>query len=271
MRARRFDWTNLRQRAASATVLAPLALLGVWIGDWAFLVLLAAAIALLANEWSVMSAPRAPLRVAAAITATVLIAVFAAYLQHYAIAWALAVLAAPMCALVARGAAERPADAAFGAVYFAVPAVAMTWLIAAPQGRSWTLLLLAVTWSADIAAYASGNLLKGPKLWPRISPNKTWSGMWGGLAAAIVASVVVTLVAHIRLSIGAAALMGLVGGLATMGGDLLESILKRRFGVKDAGSLIPGHGGLLDRVDGLMFAILAIAAARLIHLAGWAA
>ena len=269
--ARRFDWSNFRKRAMSATLLAPLAVLAVWLGGWAFLVIIAAAVALLAEEWSLMSAPCEPLRVAAAVTCTVLAAVFAAYLHAYAAAWVLAGAAALVCALIARGAAERPADAAFGALYIGIPCVALIWLRASPQGLSWTILLLAVTWSSDIAAFAAGNALKGPKLWPRISPNKTWSGLAGGLVAGMAASIIVALACRIKLSIGAAALMGLVGGLATMGGDLLESVLKRRFGVKDSGDLIPGHGGLLDRVDGLMFAILAVATARLIHLAGWAA
>lgn len=268
---RRFDWSNLRQRAMSATVLAPLAVMAVWLGSWALLLTLAAAAALLSEEWSRMSAPRAPVRVAAALTCSVAAAVFTAYYDHYPLAWSLAAASAIICALIARGAAERPADAAFGAIYIAAPCVALYWLRASPQGRDWTLLLLAVTWSADIAAFAVGNALKGPKLWPRISPNKTWSGFFGGLAAAVAASIIVAFALHIRLSIGAAALMGLVGGLATMGGDLLESVLKRRFGVKDSGDLIPGHGGLLDRVDGLLFAILAVAVARLIHLEGWAA
>ena len=276
--ARRFDWSNLRQRALSATVLAPLVILAIWIGDWAFLLIMAAAVAVLANEWSLMSAPRSPLRVAAAITVTVLIAAFAGYFQNFALAWALIAVAAIGCAVIARGVAERPVDCAFGALYIGVPCLALIWLrSAAPQGRTWTILLFAVTWSADIAAFIAGNLLKGPKLWPKFSPNKTWSGFAGGLTAAVLASIAVTMTSRvvsdepIRLSVAAAGLMGLVGGLATMGGDLLESILKRRFGVKDSGDLIPGHGGLLDRVDGLMFAILAVAGARLIHLAGWAA
>lgn len=256
----------------SATVLGPLAILAVWFGGWALLLTVAAAAALLSEEWSVMSAPRAPLRVAAPMTCAVLAAVFTAYFDHYAAAWIMVALAAALCAVIARGAAERPADAAFGALYVGVPCIALIWLRASPQGRDWTILLLAVTWGADIAAFAVGNTLKGPKLWPRISPNKTWSGFVGGLGAAMIASIIVALVFHnhMRLRLPAAALMGLVGGLATMGGDLLESVLKRRFGVKDSGDLIPGHGGLLDRVDGLMFAILAVAGARLIHLAGWA-
>jgi phosphatidate cytidylyltransferase len=260
----------------SATVLAPLAILAVWFGHWVLLLTLAAAAALLAEEWSLMSAPRAPLRVAASITCTVIAAVFVAYFGYYTEAWIMAAAAAAICALIARGAAERPADAAFGALYIGIPCIALIWLRASPQGANWTVLLLVVTWSADIAAFAVGSVLKGPKLWPRISPNKTWSGFFGGLCAAMIASIIVPLVSQalaspMRLSVAAAALMGLVGGLATMGGDLLESVLKRRFGVKDSGDLIPGHGGLLDRVDGLMFAILAVAGARLVHLAGWAA
>jgi phosphatidate cytidylyltransferase len=270
--ARRFDWSNLRQRAASATVLAPLALLAVWFGGWALLLLLSAAAAVLANEWASMSAREGSLKVALAITASIVAALCVSYLGHYRLAWLLVAAASVVCALVARGSAERPSDAAFGALYIGIPCIALSWLRdQAPQGRNWTFLLLAVTWSADIGAFAVGNVLKGPKLWPRFSPNKTWSGFFGGLVAAMLASVAVTLVSHIRMSVAAAALMGLVGGLATMGGDLVESIIKRRFGVKDSGDLIPGHGGLLDRVDGLMFAILAVVAARLIHLAGWAA
>ncbi len=276
--ARRFDWSNLKQRAMSAIVLAPLAILAVLVGGWGLLVVLAAAVAVLANEWSLMSAARAPLRVAAAIAVTLLIALFAGFSESYRLAWALLPVAAVICALTARGAAERPADAAFGAIYIGAPCIALSWLRSAPQGLDWTILLFAVTWSADIAAFAVGNSVKGPRLWPKFSPNKTWSGFIGGLVAAMAAAVIVTLLshylavlAHLKLSIGAAALMGLVGGLATMGGDLVESMLKRRFGVKDSGDLIPGHGGLLDRVDGLMFAILAVSGARLIHLAGWAA
>ena len=257
----------------SATVLATLAILAVIVGHWAFLVVIAAAAALLANEWSLMSAPRAPLKVATVITGAVLATVFAGFLDHYRLAWAFLPVGALISGLIARGVAERPLDAAFGVIYIGAPCLAVTWLRNAPhalQGMEWTFLLLAVTWAADIGAFAIGNVARGPKLWPRISPNKTWSGFVGGLVFAMAASVAVAFWAHIRLSVGAAALMGLVGGLATMAGDLLESILKRRFGVKDSGDLIPGHGGLLDRVDGMMFAVMAVAGARLIHLAGWA-
>ncbi len=277
-RAKRFDWTNLRQRAMSAFVLAPLAILAVlapsisWIGSWPFLVLMAVAIALLAHEWAVMSAPDRPRGVALAIAAGLLAAEFVAYRHHYHLAWIVLLGAIVVCAVVAMVVKARPADAAFGVFYLGAPCLALTWVRLGPQdGLAWTILLLAVTWAADIGAFAVGNIVGGPKLWPRFSPNKTWAGFIGALvvAMAVGASVTVAFGSHMQVSLSAAALMGLIGGLATMAGDLLESILKRRFGVKDSGDLIPGHGGLLDRVDGLMIAILAVAGARLIHLAGW--
>jgi phosphatidate cytidylyltransferase len=114
--------------------------------------------------------------------------------------------------------------------------------------------------------------LKGPKLWPRISPNKTWSGFIGGLVcASLVALGLAKAFPHITLTWPTALLVGLLGGLATMAGDLWESVLKRRFGVKDSGQLIPGHGGLLDRVDGLMFAAIVVAGCRFAVNQGWIA
>jgi phosphatidate cytidylyltransferase len=264
----------------SAFVLAPIAILAVlapsigWIGPWPFLVVMAAAIALLAYEWSVMSAPERPTAIALTIAVGLLSAEFLAYLGYYHLAWGLLLAAIIVSAVAALMVGALPADAAFGAFYLGGPCLALTWVrLGAQDGLAWTILLLAVTWAADIGAFAVGNLVGGPKLWPRFSPNKTWSGFIGGLvvAMAVGASVTVAFRSHMRLSLGAAVLMGLVGGLATMAGDLVESILKRRFGVKDSGDLIPGHGGLLDRVDGFMFAILAVAGARLVHLAGWAA
>jgi phosphatidate cytidylyltransferase len=278
---RRFDWSNLGVRVLSAAVLVPAVVFAVWTGAGLYLVLIAVAVALLALEWGGMSAPRAPLRVAATVTASVLAGVFLAYVNHYLLAIVIAAIGALAAALVARRVSERPADAALGVVYIGLPCLCLVWLRAMPQGAWWTFMLLAVTWAADIAAYGVGNALKGPKLWPRFSPNKTWSGFLGVLAAAMIAApglVAITRMtakegwiatAPFQLHLAAAVVIGLTGGLATMGGDLVESMLKRRFGVKDSGDLIPGHGGLLDRVDGLMFAVLAIALARMVNHLGW--
>jgi phosphatidate cytidylyltransferase len=266
---RRFDWHNLGARAASAGVLIPAAVAAVYFGGWVLLLLVAVAVSLLALEWGGMSAPGAPIRVAAAVTVAVLLALFSAYYGHYRVAWLLAGVGAIATAIVGRSLSERPGDAAYGVIYIAPAAIALFWLRAMPNGISWTIMLLATTWAADIFAFAVGNALKGPKLWPRFSPNKTWSGFVGGLVGAMLVGVLVSLFWTAELSKVSAALVGLTAGLATMAGDLWESMLKRRFGVKDSGDLIPGHGGLLDRVDGLMFAIVAVAAARLLELWGW--
>ena len=184
-----------------------------------------------------------------------------------------------VAAIASRHKAERAIDAGYGVFYIAPACIAMTWLRnTAVEGYSWPpgegvcwmLMLLAVVWAADIGAYAVGNMLKGPKLWPRISPNKTWSGFIGGLVIAGLAAIGISAAFDaIELTLGAAFLVGLLGGLATMAGDLWESVLKRRFGVKDSGDLIPGHGGLLDRVDGLMFAAIAVAFFRFAYARGW--
>jgi phosphatidate cytidylyltransferase len=266
--ARRFDWKNLGQRAASAVVLIAAVLVAVFV-DQIFFVMIAVAVALLAIEWAAMSAPPAPNRLAIAVTVAVLATLFCGHLHHFGLAWALVVPGAVAVALVARGLGARPGDGAFGVVYIAAPCLALSWMRAQPNPISWTILLFAVVWSADICAFLAGNALKGPKLWPRYSPNKTWAGFVGGLLGAMGAAMLTAELSTAKLSLAAAASIGLAGGLATMAGDLLESVLKRRFGVKDSGDLIPGHGGLLDRVDGLMVAVMAIAAARFIHQVGW--
>jgi phosphatidate cytidylyltransferase len=282
--AKRFDWSNLGLRVASAVVIGPAALAAAWFGGWPYLVLIAIGVAMLAIEWGGMSAPVSPTRVAAAVAAAVLVAVFVGYRGHFEWAWGVIVVASAAAAVIARGVAERPADAAYGVLYIAPAALCLVWLRGTNQGNWWLMMLFAATWAADIGAFAVGSMLKGPKLWPRFSPNKTWSGFFGGLLAATLAAVGVetlpdllqmyfpNVLAGLRpfqLNVWAAASIGLAVGLATMAGDLWESALKRRFGVKDSGDLIPGHGGLLDRVDGLMFAVVVMAALRLANHLGW--
>jgi len=119
-------------------------------------------------------------------------------------------------------------------------------------GLDLIVFLFAVVWMSDIGGYAAGRLIGGPRLAPRVSPNKTWAGAVGAilfsLATAAVLARAVGVAAEPALAI--AALLS----VATQTGDLFESWLKRRFGVKDSGTLIPGHGGVLDRIDGLLFA-----------------
>jgi phosphatidate cytidylyltransferase len=276
--ARSFDWKNLAYRLASAVVLIPAVVAAIWYGGGPFLLMIAIAIGLMAIEWGKMSAPDAPAEVAVAITVASLAAVFAAYTGWYRSAWGLMVAGAFIAAAASRGRAMRAMDAAYGVIYIAPACIALVWLRDVNReafnwtpgpGVSWTLMMVALTWAADIGAYAAGNLFKGPKLWPRISPNKTWSGFIGGLVVSSLVAVLVNSVVATGLSQAAAAVVGMIGGLATMAGDLWESILKRRFGVKDSGDLIPGHGGLLDRVDGLMFAVIVLGLARLAHMKEW--
>ncbi|HEY1928693.1 MAG TPA: phosphatidate cytidylyltransferase [Caulobacteraceae bacterium] len=270
-----FDWRNFAIRAASGLVLAAAALGAIWVYNWPhplwrapFLVMISIGAVLLSIEWSAMASPRAGARVTTVMSVAVVGVVLLAFVGQFALAWSLIGLGAIAAALAVGRGGDRAIDAAYGVLYIAPACLVLVWLAGSAQGSGWTLMLFACTWAADSCAFIVGNALKGPLLWPRWSPKKTWSGFFGGLVGATVASVGVA-AAFMRLSLVGAAVIGLIVGLATMGGDLWESMLKRRYGVKDTGALIPGHGGLLDRVDGLMFAVMVVAAARLIVHVGF--
>ena len=126
------------------------------------------------------------------------------------------------------------------------------------------LFLFAIVWGTDIAAYFAGRALGGPKLWPAVSPKKTWSGAIGGTLGGIAAGLAVLAVAGVTLSPPVVA-VALALSVVSQGGDLLESAIKRRFGAKDASQLIPGHGGLMDRLDGFLTAVLAAVMVGLIR------
>ncbi len=155
----------------------------------------------------------------------------------------------------------------FGVLYIGPAAVALVWLRGAPDhGFADVVILLLVIWATDIGAYAAGRAIGGPRLAPRISPGKTWSGSAGGLLAGMAVGVVAARLLGIGIAGWQAALLAGVIGCVGQAGDLLESLLKRRFEVKDSGHLIPGHGGLLDRLDAVLTA--APAAALLALLLG---
>jgi phosphatidate cytidylyltransferase len=115
------------------------------------------------------------------------------------------------------------------------------------------IFLFAVVWTTDIAAYFAGRAIGGPKLMPRVSPNKTWSGAIGGTLAAVVVALALAKVTALS-GLFAIAMLAVILSICAQGGDLFESFLKRRFGAKDSGHLIPGHGGLMDRLDGFVTA-----------------
>jgi len=259
---RSFDWRDLGVRLLSAALLIPLALASVWAGGWWFFLWMALAASRLSIEWARMSAPKTPIRAAAAVAAAVLAAMSVTRFGLEEAAWIVLVLGALFVALALARITHRLTDTAFGVIYIGAPTLAMLWLRDGANGFEWTALLLTVTWSADTGAFLVGSVVKGPKLQPKLSPKKTWSGLFGGLLAGMAAAVVFAGVSDLPVSMELAAAIGLIGAAATVAGDLWESALKRRFGVKDSGGLIPGHGGLLDRVDGLMFAALVLAVVR---------
>jgi phosphatidate cytidylyltransferase len=161
------------------------------------------------------------------------------------------------------GGLRRPGWLAGGLLYIALAVLAAMWIRHdAKVGLPSFLWLLAVVWATDIFAFFSGRRFGGPKLAPRVSPSKTWSGLAGGMLAAAIVSAVCA--AWAEADWWRLAAWGAMVAVVAQAGDLAESATKRRFGVKDSGQLIPGHGGILDRVDGLLAALLFVAAIRLI-------
>lgn len=148
---------------------------------------------------------------------------------------------------------------AAGLLYIVPPCLALLWLRSDPAlGRETLFWLLALVWATDIGAYASGRLIGGPRLAPAISPKKTWAGLIGGACCAGATGAAAAALLGKGALLPLAALSAILA-VVSQGGDLLESWVKRRFDTKDSSNLIPGHGGLLDRVDGLLAAAAAVA------------
>lgn len=139
---------------------------------------------------------------------------------------------------------------AAGFAYAAIAALSLLWIRErGDNGLALVLWVFIVTWSTDIGAYFTGRTIGGPKLAPSISPGKTWAGFYGGVAAATIFGGAWALSAHLHPLL---LLLAPLFAVASQGGDLFESWMKRRAGVKDSGRWLPGHGGLFDRVDGLL-------------------
>jgi phosphatidate cytidylyltransferase len=258
------DRAGLRLRVASAVVLAPVAVALVWLGGMFFAALVLAAAAGMGWEWARVTGWRSTLVAALVILATTLPPAAMAFGSPR-----LAIVLAPVLAIAVWVTAKRTpgADAVWaplGAVWIALPCIACVWIAAdAATGRAAVLWLFATVWATDSGAFAAGRSLGGPRLAPRLSPNKTWSGALGGVAGAVLVAW------GFAVWTGAAATVlipaGIALSVAAQGGDLAESLAKRRFGVKDSSGLIPGHGGLLDRLDGML---AAAALQALLTLAG---
>jgi phosphatidate cytidylyltransferase len=249
----------LRLRILSALVLMPLAVAVVWFGPpWLPLATVLAGGGM-AWEWARLCRAGRIGTSGALLIAVVVAATAAAGSGLFATGAAIGVAGATLVLLAARH--EHGGDAewlALGAGWVALPCILLLWLARDDgAGRTTLLWMFAVVWATDIGAYAAGRQIGGPRLAPRWSPRKTWAGLVGGAVCAALAGW------------GTAQLLGLAvlplvlvsAGLAIVEqfGDLAESVAKRRFGVKDSSGLIPGHGGLLDRLDGLLAVIPVVA------------
>jgi phosphatidate cytidylyltransferase len=216
------DRQNFLRRTASALVLAPLAIGLAFFGGWVFAAACTVTAGLALWEWSRL--------VAAADGECATCAI---------------VLGLPACPW-----------AAAGILYAAIVAICPILLRHDPQmGFAALLFLFATVWATDIFAYLSGRGFGGPLLAPRLSPKKTWAGAVGGLIGGVVAGSIVAYASAGTHPV-AAGVLALILSIAAQGGDLFESSVKRQFGAKDAGALIPGHGGVMDRVDGFLVAAL---------------
>ncbi len=171
-------------------------------------------------------------------------------------------LAALISTLSAKSTGQSKRWGGGAVVYIGVALMAIVWLRGQPNGLAITLWLCVAIWATDSFAQIVGKSVGGPKLAPITSPNKTWSGLVGGMAGAAIVGVITGAIlgsstSNLALLAASGALVAVIGQL----GDLLESAFKRHFDVKDSSNLIPGHGGVLDRVDGLASAAILVATA----------
>jgi phosphatidate cytidylyltransferase len=246
------DRRNLLMRIIAALVLAPAAIAMAYLGGWLWAGLVTlAAIGLYAEWLSIVGAAGRWQVTAVGIVALILIGWWLGQGRFEAM---FATLALGLV-LVGSLAPGRRIWAVAGFFYAVAAEIAAILTRMDPvHGLSALILILLVVWATDIGGYVAGRGIGGPKLWPRISPNKTWAGAIGGFAASLmVASGFAVFKAAGTVPL---LLLGAILSIAAQFGDLFESAIKRRFGVKDSGRIIPGHGGVLDRLDGFVAAIV---------------
>jgi|TARA_R110002020_G_scaffold316899_2_gene532488 phosphatidate cytidylyltransferase len=247
------DWTprdrrfsELGLRLISAAVLIPVAVAMVWAGGWWLAIGCAVFAAAMAHEWSQISVfprPRAMSAAAALFLVTL----------PLGLVWVSAlvfVAGLVFCAVAAGGTPRFRSTAMFGLLYVSGMAAGLYFLRSGPwDGRAAALFFMSLVWASDGAAYFTGRGLGGPRLLPSESPNKTWSGALGAVTACGLCGLAIGDIEMASYPVWIAA--GVGTSIVAQVGDLFESGIKRRFKVKDAGTLLPGHGGVLDRVDGL--------------------
>ncbi|HUD93736.1 phosphatidate cytidylyltransferase [Sphingobium sp.] len=240
--------SELRTRTIVGVALIAVALGALLAGGLLFWLLLVVAGVLMQGEWGDLTGANPEQRKAAMFAVSIPLALLCPLAAG--IDWP--VLMAGAAAFFFVAFTSRNMKLALGIPYICVPITALQ-LLRAEQPYAYGLLLafwaLSLVWATDIGAYFAGRSIGGPKLAPRISPSKTWSGLAGGVLAALVLGFLLHRFAGLPIQMAAAS--GLLAVAAQLG-DLLESHMKRRAGVKDSGTLLPGHGGVMDRLDGVV-------------------
>jgi phosphatidate cytidylyltransferase len=243
---------NFLTRVMAALVLAPLAIAAAYVGGWLWAALVTLATVGLYVEWLTVVGEARRVRVVVAGAVALALAGFCLAVGHVDAALLVLVLGLAAVALLA---SERRIWVATGFGYAAAAEMASVLVRLDPiYGFAALMLVLLVVWVTDIGGYFAGRGIGGPKLWPRVSPKKTWAGAIGGFAASL--AVAGGFAAFDLSKTGPLLLLSAMLSMASQLGDLFESAVKRRFGVKDSSHIIPGHGGLLDRLDGFVAAVV---------------
>lgn len=255
------------QRVISALILMPGALAATFAGGPVFTAVIAFVCIVMLFEWSRMVETRefSPAFYLLAVAATG--ALVCAAGGYFTWAFGICALGAIAAAIAASGRPDAGVWTGFGAVYLIAPSLALIWLrLEADNGRALTFLLFIVVWAADSGAYAAGRFVGGPKVSPIVSPAKTWAGIVGGVILGAFAGAAFAQAAFGLGSLTNYLLIGAALGLASVLGDVAESAFKRMFGVKDSSGFIPGHGGVLDRLDGMIFATSAMTSVLFVYI-----
>ncbi|MGK6313778.1 phosphatidate cytidylyltransferase [Neorhizobium sp. DT-125] len=258
---------ELKRRIMSGLILAAVVLAATWYGGFSFRIVAAVMAVLIYYEWSTITRlAERDFRANAFGWVAILLIAYNIVFGERDLAVPLlggSAITAILLVLWRKGSWWLPG----GIVYAGLSGISLAAIRGDDQaGFVATLFIFAVVWATDILAYFVGRALQGPKLAPRISPGKTWSGAIGGAVSGVVASSALTLAVFSRLSLWTVAIAFLLS-VASQIGDLFESFIKRRFGAKDSSHLIPGHGGVMDRVDGLVFACFAAFLLTLVYSA----
>ena len=254
---------NLLLRIGAAAVLIPLAIAAAWAGGWVWFILVVLVAAGLFVEWMMIVGAVRPLPMAAGLIGLGL-AGLALMLGRFDLMVGILVAGLVATALVSRDLRGWTTPG----VLYAATALLAALALRRDETYGFTALMfvLVVVWVTDIGGYVAGRGIGGPKLWPRVSPKKTWAGALGGFGASLVVAAGFALGGAGRML--PLLLLGAGLTIASQLGDLFESAVKRRFGVKDSSQIIPGHGGLLDRLDGFVFAVALAAAIGLVRGGG---